>query len=174
MVGVLGAEHRECLEQDVELGGDGVWCAVEGVCGGERVSDHGDGPAAEAQRGRGGTLLVEEGDEAGRYVPVAAEVEVLDGVHGRILQCGDVEGRREEVQAHQGPVELLAEGGRVDALGDVGGLAAGHGDGVVEVLAEGDLAVDPGDEQLEHGGRVVWKVHDGGVVYELELLLEIG
>lgn len=174
VAGVLGAELGIGLEETVELGGDGIGGAVEGVGGGEGEGDHGDGPAADAEGGGRGALLVEEGDEARGHVPVAAQVEVLDGVHGGVLEGGDVEARGEEVEADEGPVELLAEGGGVGALAGVGGLGAGDVDDVVEVLAEGSLAVDPGDEELEHGGRVPGEVHDGGVVHDLELLLEVG
>ena len=110
---------------------------------GER--DHRDSPAAKAYRREGLALGVEIGDETGGNVPVAAQVEVLEGVHGEVLQVEDGKVRSEEMQVNEGPVELA------------GGLVArlmGSGDGVVEEASEGGARVQPLNEEGEHGRRL--------------------
>lgn len=145
---VVGGEVGEGVEEVSEVGrvrGLGV-LRVEGEVrvAVEGEGDHGDGPAAEADGGEGLALGVEVGDEARRHVPVAPEVEVLDGVHGEVLELVEREMRGEEVQAQDGPVDVL----RSLLTGVVGTL-----DRIVQILSKLRALVDPFYKESKHGRR---------------------
>lgn len=114
---------------------------------GEGEGDHGDGPATDAHGGGGLALRVEISDQGGRHVPVQVEIEVLQGVHGQILELVEVEMGGEEVEAYHGPVHVLSS-----LLARV----VSHGDGFVEEAAECARRVKPLNEERKHGGRFVW------------------
>lgn len=158
--GVVGGELGEGVEEVVDArGGEGLRGGVErarvrdgrhGAVGAAAVAreaegDHGDGPAAQAHGGDGLALGVEVAHELRADVPVAAEVEVLHGVHGQVLQVVQAEVGGEEVQADEGPLEVE----------EVGGPAlARRREGVLEEAAEAARRVEPLDEEGEHGGRL--------------------
>lgn len=146
---VVGGELGQLVEEVGEAGRLrfrqvlGVEVAVRPAVEGE--GNHGDGPSAEADGGEVLALGVEEVDQARGHVPVAAEIEVLHGVHDEILQAVEGEVRREQVKADHGPVEIT------EVL--VASLS-GVDDGIVDVVAEARPQVNPLNEEGEHGSRL--------------------
>lgn len=89
----------------------------------ERPGHHGHDPLAQAVAVDGGVILViffffilvvvvgevvGPADEFRGDVPVATQVQVLDGVHGGVLEGVNAEAGGKEVQVDQVPVQLLA------------------------------------------------------------------
>lgn len=86
----------------------------------------------------GVAVAVDERQEAGGHVPVETEVHVLQGVHGKVLEAGEVDYRGEEVEA--------------DEVGADGAAFVGR-DGADHVVHEGVEAaalVEPEDKDFEH------------------------
>ena len=81
------------------------------------------------------TLLIQIPHQLRDNIPVAPEIEVLYRVHGQVLDNGELNLGREQVQVDEVPVKLLA---RIVHLGII--------NEVVEALSR----VYPRVEQLEH------------------------
>lgn len=151
VVGKLGQRLEEVVEARVtdERGGRALGMVQVRMGGGgragEREGDHGDGPATQAHGGQSFTFGVEVRDERLVGIPVALEVEVLDGIHGGVLQLVKREARGEQVKTDHGPVEVLR--GRLAFVERVA-------DGIVQVPAEGGRVPQPLGEEDEHGGRL--------------------
>lgn len=152
VLGVVVKELGKLVKELVE--GEGVAAA-----GAEGPGEHGDGPLAEAEGLLAGALVVEEADEVEADVPVAAEVEVLDGVHGDVLQNGQADDGGEEVELDEVPVQ---DPPAVEDLGRVGGLGrdSGGGDHLLDDGAERVALVQPQDEELHHLGALLGQPQD--------------
>lgn len=128
-VGELGEEFVE---------GQGVGAAVA-----QRPGEHGDGPFAQAEGLVAGTLLVEIADKVEADVPVAAQVEVLDAVHGDILQLWQADDGGKEVQLDQVPVKGAAAAKDGVVVGGGDGCGGHGGDHVLEDGTERVTLVEP-------------------------------
>ena len=136
---VVGLEGRVGGEEAVDLARHGGAAAVGAV---QRPGEHGHGPLAQAHGVLGVAVAVEEGQEARRHVPVEAQVHVLQRVHGRVLQRGQVDDGGEEMQADEVGPQAAA-------------LVRRHcQDGVVEEQREPPPLVEPEHKDLEHVGRL--------------------
>lgn len=139
--GVVVVELRVEDEQlvGVVAGAGLVGAAVQGP------GEHGHGPLAQAHGVLGIAVAEEEGQEARRHVPVEAQVHVLEGVHGGVLESWEVDDGGEEVQAD----DIGAEGAEL--------VRACCLEGAVDEGGEPASLVEPENKHLEHIGGLVWE-----------------
>lgn len=109
---------------------------------------HRHGPPPNSHRRLGIALAVNVLDEARCDIPVAAEVNVLQGINRKVLQVMQVEPSSEDMKADQSPVKSLARYTR--SITD-------ESDHLVEVSAEAVPLMQPYYEELEHRGGFVGK-----------------
>lgn len=154
---VVGGELREFLEQVTEASwfrGSRV-LRVKGKARStsEGEGNHGDSPTSKSDSGEVLTLCVEECDKSRRDIPVAAQVEVLDGIHSEILKAVETKTGSKEVQANHGPVNVAS--GLISSIISVG-------EGLIEMLTETDTEVDPVYKEAKHGGRLTGQPQGDG------------
>jgi len=109
---VVGSKFRELFKQIAESSGFrgrrfflGVKCQTRSASEGE--CNHCNSPSSESNGSKVLAFGVKESDKSRGDIPVAAEVEVLDGVHGKVLEAIETKARCKEMQPNQTPMNIL-------------------------------------------------------------------